>query len=384
MNIGILTQPLYNNYGGLLQNYALQQVLQSLGHTSETVDWHQLKESPLREWLWVKKQTLLNLVNKNIEKPHYQLTRKEEELVSQNTRLFIERYIHVCPQVIHEVGECGEVDEKYLYDAYIVGSDQVWRPRYNSFMRTAMFLDFVNRDNVKKIAYAASFGTSEWEFDSQLSDVCSRLAKKFDLITVREKSGVSLCRNYLGVSATHVLDPTMLLEREDYEQIVAKEKEPQCDGTLFHYILDPGEEKKTMIDRVASSVHLLPFTIMPKCQAENRTRRDVKNHIDNCVFPSVTSWLRGKKNEKMIIVDSFHGAVFSIIFNKPFWVIANKGRGNARFESLLSQFNLLDRFLDEPADNNINWNKPIDWTAVNGIRQVEKVKSLKLLADALK
>ena len=251
-------------------------------------------------------------------------------------------------------------------------------------MRTAMFLDFVNRDNVKKIAYAASFGTSEWEFDSQLSDVCSRLAKKFDLITVREKSGVSLCQNYLGVAATHVLDPTMLLEKEDYELIVAKENEHQCDGTLFHYILDPSEEKKAMIDRVASTEHLLPFTIMPKCQADNRTRRDVKHHIDDCIFPSVTSWLRGFMDAKMIIVDSFHGAVFSIIFNKPFWVIANKGRGNARFESLLSQFNLLDRFLDEPAASNINWSKPIDWKMVNGIRQEQKMKSLNLLAEALK
>ena len=119
---------------------------------------------------------------------------------------------------------------------------------------------------------------------------------------------------------------------------------------------------------------LKPFTVMPKCQAENRTRWDVKNRIEDCVFPSVTSWLRGFMDAEMVIVDSFHGAVFSIIFNKPFWVIGNSKRGNARFESLLGLYGLEDRMIT-PGDS-VDWGKTIDWDRVNEIREREKEKSL--------
>ena len=73
-----------------------------------------------------------------------------------------------------------------------------------------MFLDFTERKNVKRLSYAASFGTDKWEFTPQQTDVCATLLQKFDLVTVREDSGVSLCNEYLGVMAIHVLDPTIL------------------------------------------------------------------------------------------------------------------------------------------------------------------------------
>ena len=215
-----------------------------------------------------------------------------------------------------------------------------------------------------------------------MTEACARLAKRFDLITVREKSGVTLCREYLGVDATWVLDPTMLLNREDYEKIVLVENESKSAGTLFHYILDPSEEKKALIEHVASSKGLKPFTIMPKCQAENRTKWDVKHRIEDCVFSSVTSWLRGFMDAEMVVVDSFHGAVFSIIFNKPFWVIGNKKRGNARFESLLGLFGLEDRMI-APGDT-VDWNKVIEWNRVNERRQKERERCVELLKESLK
>ena len=116
---------------------------------------------------------------------------------------------------------------------------------------------------------------------------------------------------------------------------------------------------------------------MPRYQAENRTKEDIKKRIEDCVFPSVTSWLRAFMDAEMVIVDSFHGAVFSIIFNKPFWVIANAERGNARFESLLGMFKLEDRMIISKDD--VDYNSKIDWAKVNEIREREKDKSLKCL-----
>lgn len=373
MKIGILTQPLHNNYGGLLQNYALQQVLKGMGHEVETVDWMP-EYGWLRERLSKAKYTLLSYINKDVEKPRYKPTSKEFAVLSRNTKQFVERYLNVCPQHVAHQEEFRFVDSRYKYDAYVVGSDQVWRPNYNPFMK-AMFLGITEREDVKRIAYAASFGTSKWEFSPQMTSECAVLAKKFDMITVREKSGVDLCREYFGVEATWVLDPTMLLNSEDYEKLVVAENEPKSVGTLFHYILDPSEEKKSLIERVSEDKGLNPFTIMPKYQAENRTKWDVKHRIKECVFPSVTSWLRGFMDAEMVVVDSFHGAVFSIIFNKPFWVIGNSKRGNARFDSLLGLYGLEDRMITP--GNAVDWNKPIDWDSVNEIREREKERSLK-------
>ena len=380
MKIGILTQPLHNNYGGLLQNYALQQVLKGLGHEVETVDWMPASAGAIKTWLWRKKETLLSLVLKDREKPSYSLTDKEKEIISRNTHRFIERYISVCPSIAKNEEEFRSIDEAHKYQAYVVGSDQVWRPNYNPF-QTAMFFDFVERKDVKRIAYAASFGTSAWEFTQQMTEECALLARKFDLITVREKSGVDLCKRHLGVEATHVLDPTMLLNCEDYKKVVWAENEPKSAGTLFHYILDPSEEKRELIERLAAEQGFSPFTIMPKCQAENRTKWDVKHRIEECVFPSVSSWLRGFMDAEMVVVDSFHGAVFSIIFNKPFWVFVNAERGNARFESLLEMFGLEDRMI--MPRGTIDWTKSIDWERVNKIRKKEQTRCIDLLCMEL-
>lgn len=111
---------------------------------------------------------------------------------------------------------------------------------------------------------------------------------------------------------------------------------------------------------------------------------DVKNRIEDCVFPSVTAWLRAFMDAEMTIVDSFHGMVFSIIFNKPFWVIGNEERGMSRFTSLLKQFQLEDRLLDVNHLDDIDCSKPIDWARVNRILEDNRMKSKALLLDQLK
>ena len=133
------------------------------------------------------------------------------------------------------------------YDAYVVGSDQCWRPRYNAFL-SSMFLDFVKGEKTKRIAYAASFGTDQWEFTQEMTSICVPLAQKFDFVSVREDSGLKLCKEHLGVNAVHVLDPTLLLTKEDYTHLIKAENEPQSKGTLFNYILDPDAAKSAFIN----------------------------------------------------------------------------------------------------------------------------------------
>ena len=385
MKLGILTQPLHHNYGGLLQNYALQQVLMRAGHEVETIDWRSPKAGWLRICLSRVKWTLLPaLLPYKYKKPkfNYQPTDKEMATIRRNTNHFIDTYIRHTPHVQSLDGFARQAEEGQ-YEGYVVGSDQCWRPRYNSFM-PAMFLSFARDVNVKRIAYAASFGTDNWEFTPEMTSLCAPLARKFDLVTVREDSGVKLCKDHLGVEASHVLDPTMLITKEDYIRLVETEKEPQSAGTLFNFILDPDKTKTVFIKRVADEMNLKPFQVLPKYQAETRTKEDVKKRIEGCVYPGVTTWLRAFMDAEMTIVDSFHGMVFSILFNKPFWVIGNADRGLSRFTSLLKIFNLEYRLLDVSELERVDYSSLIDWDNVNSILEKKREESKELLIMTLK
>lgn len=380
MKIGILTQPLHSNYGGLLQNYALQQTLVRAGHEVETIDWE--GGSGLHETLYrIKIRVLHTLFPNKYPQLKYRPNKKERAIIQRNTNHFINTYINHT-EAMHSYEEFVKQASKGKYDAYVVGSDQCWRPCYNAFL-SSMFLDFVQDKQVKRIAYAASFGTDKWEFTPQQTAVCALLAKKFDMVSVREDSGVKLCKEHLGVDAVHVLDPTMLLTKEDYIQLIEKEKEPKSNGTLFNYILDPDAKKSAFIQKVAKAKGLKAFQVLPKCQTETRTKEDVKKRIEDCVFPGVTTWLRAFMDTEMTIVDSFHGMVFSIIFNKPFWAIGNVSRGMSRFTSLLKMFHLEDRLLDADNLDDVDFSKPIDWTMVNGILEEKRRECKKLLLTNL-
>ena len=381
MKIGILTQPLQTNYGGMLQNYALQQTISRGGHDVETIDWS-LPNKSLHYKLYRIKWSILSFIFPDrFPKLRYQLSGKERKVIQQHTDHFISAYIHTATPISSKDGFCI-LYRRGKYDACVVGSDQCWRPCYNAFL-TSMFLDFVKEKNVKRIAYAASFGTDQWEFSQEMTVICASLAKKFDFVSVREDSGVRLCKEHLGVDAVHVLDPTMLLKKEDYISLIKAEKEPQSSGTLFNYILDPDADKTAFINKVAKEKGLQAFQVLPKCQTETRTKEDVKNRIEDCIFPGVTTWLRAFMDAEMTIVDSFHGMVFSIIFNKPFWVIGNAHRGMSRFTSLLKVFHLEERLLDANQLHKVDINRPIDWASVNAILQQKRNECINLLLTQL-
>lgn len=389
MKIGILTQSLCNNYGGLLQNYALQQVLMRAGAEVETINWRGGESGMINKlrvpFYRLCKHALSSLhalFPNVVTEPNYTPTEKELAIIRRNTNYFIETYIKHTDDVHSREGFALQA-AKGGYDIYVVGSDQCWRPCYNVFI-TSMFLDFVQDKKVKRIAYAASFGTDKWEFAPQLTEKCIPLVKKFNLVTVREDSGVSLCKKKFGVDAVRVLDPTMLLSKEDYIHLIEKEKEPKAGGTLFNYILDPDVGKTAFVEKVADAKGMTLFQVLPKHQEERRTREDVKKNIEDCVFPAVTAWLRAFMDAEMTIVDSFHGVVFSIIFNKPFWVIGNVGRGMSRFTSLLKMFKLEDRLLCADHLENVEYSKPIDWIEVNRILDENRSMSKRLLLNEVR
>jgi polysaccharide pyruvyl transferase WcaK-like protein len=379
MKIGILTQPLHNNYGGLLQAYALKEVLHSLGHEVIIINRQSKKVSSFRKFGSIAKSILFG----RTIAPNVLLNEYLKGLISRETRKFREKFI---PNLTHLITDNeGMQDLNNMgFDAYVVGSDQCWRPRYSPSIRN-YFLDFAINDNrVKRIAYAASFGVSHWEFTNEDTDVCRELLKKFDAISVREDSAIDLIKNKLGIGdAIHVLDPTMLLSKEHYNDLVESEKSSVTPGNLNVYVLDKTPEKDKLVRQIEEKLQLKAFEVLP-VQRLNEQKVS-KGNIEDFVYPNPAAWIRGFQDAKFVVTDSFHGTVFSILHNVPFIVIGNSERGLSRFQSLLKLFGLEDRLITDVDSVNIgNFTyKNLDWSRVNKILNKERDKSLEFLKKGL-
>ena len=180
-------------------------------------------------------------------------------LLWKNSTYFYDTYINHTEPMNPNLDYNG-ISERLGLGALVVGSDQVWRPKYVENLST-MFLGFEHNPKIKKIAYAASFGTGKWEYCEEQTNECAKLAKQFDLITVRESVGEVFVNNFLASNAEFVLDPTLLLNKEDYIKIVEKENEVKSEGNLFCYILDMTEEKKQFIGHVEKQLGLKSFYV---------------------------------------------------------------------------------------------------------------------------
>lgn len=359
--------PLSTNYGGLLQAYALQNILKHMGHEV----WIENRKYPI--------SNIKRFIGKLLSPVRgvYYPTYTQSKLITKHTDDFICKYLNMTEPIYSKT---KEMLQKYHFDAYIVGSDQVWRPLYSCYLPN-YFLDFLVGSKVKRIAYAASFGTSKWEFTHKQTMKCAPLLQTFDAISVREDSGVNLCKMYFNVDAIHLLDPTMLMCKNDYIDLVEKEQIPPFKNRLMTYILDQSEEKKEVIRKVSNILGHDLIIVMP----ENLFYQVGSKKIDKCIFPPVTKWLRGFMDAEYVVTDSFHGMVFSIIFNKPFIVIANENRGIDRFTSCLRKFNLENRLvysLEDVKEELIH--SSIDYKRVNQIMIVEKNKAMSFLTNSLR
>lgn len=363
MKIAILTQPLRANYGGVLQNYALQKTLIALGHkpiTLEKIEYHYINS--YRLILELPKRIFTKYI---LRKRKYVFSEKEYNkliVLLQNKLINFIRN-HIYRQYVDSFDEII-INE---YDAFIVGSDQIWRPQYNNGLLDKMFLSFIpKRSNVKRIAYAASFGTSEWEFSEEQTSLCQNLIKNFDAVSIRESDGVYLCKKYLNRNdAVNVLDPTLLLGKECYLKLC--ENIPSInDNLLFAYILDYNSDIKSHLENIAK---------------EKGLNLHIVRAFNDCTL-TVEQWLAMFRDTHTVITDSFHGTVFSIIFNKEFYSICNTNRGGSRFKSLLSQFNLLDRLYNDINSINLK-SEQIDWDSVENTKFLLQKESIKFLTDNL-
>lgn len=385
MEILILTQPLHTNYGGLLQAYALQQILKGMGHDVVTDRLGVVRKLPL----WNRALRFLYhavqfCILKNYRYYPYRylfVSFDKESKAKRSISINTERFVNTHIDTIDLLTRSNEsvIDAVRQFDAIVVGSDQVWRATMSDI--PTYFLSFTKAINVKRIAYAASFGTDDLnEYSKMDMKIASESIKLFDAVSVREKSGVHLCRDYFKMDAVHVLDPTMLLSKDDYLKLIEEEDKPCSENILLTYVLDRTQEKNDIIQRGGEALHLT------SCEngAVKYFSNVVESNVSECIYPSVSRWVAGFRDAQFVVTDSFHGTVFSIIFNKPFVAILNSKRGSSRFISLLSVLGLENRLISTTNDLLEEHLKPIDYTEVNKILNDWRYLSISFMERHLK
>lgn len=344
MKIGIITYWITrSNYGTVLQNYALQTFLHSLGFETflirtdiplgcSRLDYYKslLQKNGFfslityfKSRLFCKIARRISSENKNDDKRNF------PDFVNKNlnpTKVFrsLSELESDCP----------------MADIYISGSDQVWNTygeNYNTVSEQikAYLLSFVP-DSAKKISCAASFGKSSLavEFESLFKKELSR----FDFISCREKSGVEICKRLGFENAVLQQDPTMILSSDEYKKIASKSLVPKKPYILL-YLLGNDTDFSTRRLKQFAKLKNLEVVYVPANEAQ-------KINFYKKTFPTVEEWLGLYENASAVVTNSFHGTVFSLIFNKPFLSVHQTGKfedQNVRIDSLLEDFGLKNR-----------------------------------------
>lgn len=336
MRIAIVTLQLHTNCGGVLQAFALQSILKSLGHSSEIIQLYDTIPEPhgLRRCWKICTRSLRKVLSgsKNLELEREKRINREFPIVGREYLDFFDKFL-----AIRRISSYDEIKESD-YDAFLVGSDQVWRPKYNPVLLHS-YLDFTGGWKVRRVAYSVSFGTSEWEYPYSLTRRTAQLAKSFDVLSFRETSGCENCKLYFDLDSELMPDPTLLLTVDEYLSIVGTSHDTICHSKkqVFEYILDRSDESLLKVKSILDS-HFPNEGYEENCFLTSDPR--AKGPVNERIQRSPLQWIEGISNSDIIITDSFHACVFALIFHRNFIVLRNDSRGFSRISTLLDEFGM--------------------------------------------
>lgn len=370
-----------NNYGAVLQASSISSVISDLGYSVEHIDYIPQKNTdnePLKlklRRLAIRFLELIKIKKLLIALRGDKVYIKDEVSGNHIFEDFRSKWVPRSERTFYKASDLKAIGDDY--DSLFVGSDQVWRPRMyvNPFSDTyAYFLQFAGK-NTKRISYAASFGVDAWEkslHPSITSDVNNAI-NQFNAISVREASGVQICKEQFKVQAEHVLDPTLLVGKNFFESIIADEEVRVSAGKVVYYKLDSNEQFISRLNEIAKKLDTSIKNIYYKKTASGYE------------YNTVAAWLANIRDCKLIVTDSFHCVCFSILFEKDFVCIGNKERGLARLYSLLSILGLEDRLIDDELDYSETYNTlpAIDYEKVKVKLELLKENSKDFIVKAL-
>ncbi len=318
------------NYGASLTAYAIQQYLFDMGRDFKILNF---KHS------WARKRYIGSFSEK-----------------------FAKKYLSLTPDV------CTYNDFLCLNactDNFIVGSDQVFRPRY-TFGNLSRYLLAFTEFSKRRIAFSASFGTDYFDARTPLQSLFAKQAlKRFDYISTREDSGVDICKNEFNIEAQHIIDPVFLLDKSKWEDL-ANNSTNDYKGTIVSYIFEKKDEANSFKNHIQASYK------MP-----------IVEFVDSGY--SIEDFLKAFRDAEYIITDSFHGLCFALIFHKKFICIVNRERGVARFDSLINMFKIGGLFIDsfkEASKNKVIFND-YNYDFFEKVLVDEKIKAKNFMEKAL-
>lgn len=365
-----------DNYGQLLQCYALQRVIRQMGHKPYLIRYgfHE------KYFHWLKKKNILTAKGRHeAYRQVKELFRHRNNSSARGFDLFRKMHLAKSLRCYNSLPELRHHPPKA--ECYITGSDQVWAQLLSDENNKSFFLDF-GPHNTKRISYAPSFAVDD--YPSELKKRLTEQLSKFDAISVREQSGVRICKE-VGYDANLVLDPTLLLTADHYKALV---KKPSMSNYCFVYHVNITSKEELLWNTFHSynDNHNLASvaTFANPSEGQNMEFIDGANYV----YPTIEEWLGLVQSAEYVLTSSFHGLVFSILFHKPFVVCLRKETlfaGNDRIMTLLNLLGLNDRIVSEKKQDVVDVVlNPINWLEVEALLNREREKSLSFLNNALK
>jgi hypothetical protein len=369
MRVGIVTIIDYLNYGNRLQNYAVQEVLKSLGMSVETIHNSpgsynkDTANNPTRKL--IRQKNIISILRLIQAKVSYEISKRTLKKLksnkAENFKKFTSELINESEFHINELEIPSGIDS--LYDYFVVGSDQVWNPHHRRGYPID-FLCFATKE--KRIAYAPSFGVSEIPSNYKLD--YEQLIDNMEYLSVREEAGAKIIKDLTGREAEVLVDPTLMLDKSKWLEISKESMYKPQNGYVLTYFL--GDQKRDITRKIKkyakdNSLELINLA-------------NINDEKYYCIDPS--EFIDFIHSSNIIFTDSFHGVVFSMLFEKPF-VVFKRGKMNSRIDTLLKKFQLEGRKWENIS--NLQEAADIDYSHVSQLLNCERTKSYNYLKNAL-
>lgn len=339
MKIGIITFQRAANYGAVLQAYALQSYLKMLQNEVEIIDYRcrsiECVHSPFY-FLYVK-----GIKNKIKQLLRFPIKLKKRRIFNY----FLNQKLELSNAVDKET---IKVLFSEKYDVIIAGSDQIWNLDITGG-DTTYLLDFVSPKTFK-VSYAASFGVNKLK--SEQVEQYKKYIYEFNKLSVREQQGATIIKKLYAADPFVTVDPTLLLTHDEWENFMTK---PKYDNYVLLYMIQYNENMIN-IARKLSAEKNIPLIFISDSILRKKRIKYIKNATPE-------EWVGLFHNASYVVTNSFHGTVFSIIFNRKFIVGLSHSmtNGNARIIDLLDNLNIEYNIVE----NVIDLSKNIDWEKIN-------------------
>lgn len=377
--VGILNVQHADNYGAVLLAYALQTEIEYLGYNAESIDFRPtgVHHSFIHKSFEILKQDGCFQLFRQLQKKILYHHKTDAKVLNARKKAFSdfrERYLNRS-KVYHNVTD----DRPLEYDIYVVGSDVIWKPArvISKTESDAYFLNFTEGLPCKRIAYAASIGTDDNDVLRPLQDKIKNMIRKFDSISLREKTSVPFIRSLYEKNVTWCIDPTMFFNADFYNKLSLESKHSTsliADNYIYLYVLGDNKQAYLMANRLS---HIWNIPVI--CDAPSPQLVD--NVALNVQIDGPLEFLNRIKKAKVVITDSFHGTVFSIIFHKDFYTFS-RGKISIRMQNLLERLRLINRYVNSEKQATQQF-MPVEYGNVDYIINNWKEESIIFLKDAL-